>query len=117
MKKMLVLFGIVVAGLLIASCATERYGRLQEITPTEAKILTCEQIEVEVEKCNYFIKGTNDKDDEFTGNDVLGFLGDFGIGNSMEHTAAIKSATDRLVELTELKREKNCVTTTATPIQ
>lgn len=117
MKKMTGLFMIVVTCLLIVSCATQRFGRLQKITPTEAEILTCEQIEVEIEKCNYFIKGTNDKDDEFTGSDVLGFLGDFGIGNSMEHTDAIKSATDRLVELTELKKEKNCITTSTIPVQ
>ena len=109
MKKILVLLGIVVVSLLVASCATQRYGRLQQVTPTEAKHLSCEQIDIEIEKCNYFIKGTNDQDDEFTGKDVLSFLGDLGIGNSMEHTAAIKSATDRLAGLHKLKREKNCV--------
>ncbi len=113
MKRTSVLVGIVILSLSVVSCATQRYGRLQKVTPTESKVLTCEQIDLEIEKCNFFIKGTNDQDNEFTGEDVLGFLGDFGIGNSMEHNAAIKSATDRLTELSELKKEKNCVITSA----
>ena len=113
MKRMTVLVGSIALCLSSASCATQRYGRLQEVTPTEEKVLTCEQIDLEIEKCNYFIKETNDQDDKFTGKDVLGFLGDFGIGNAMEHTDAIKSATDRLSKLTELKKQKNCVITSA----
>ncbi len=109
MKKISVLFGIGIIGLSVASCATQRYGRLQEVTPMESKVLNCEQIDLEIEKCNYFIKQTNDQDDKFTGKDVLAFLGDFGIGNSMEHTAAIKSATDRLTKLDRLKTEKSCI--------
>jgi hypothetical protein len=117
MKRIPVLVGIVIVSLSLASCATQRYGRLQEVTSTESKILTCEQIDLEIEKCNYFIKGTNDQDAKFTGSDVLGFLGDFGIGNSMEHTAAIESATDRLTELTELKKEKGCINTSNSALE
>ncbi len=94
--------------LLVSACATQRYGRLQRVTPAEANYLTCEAIEVEIEKGNAFIKATNDKDAEVTGKDVLAFLGDFGIGNSMEHTDAIESATDRLNDLAELKQQKGC---------
>ena len=93
---------------MVSACATQRYGRLQRITPAEADYLTCEAIDVEIEKGNAFIKATNDKDAEFTGKDVLGFLGDFGIGNSMEHTDAIESATERLHDLAELKKQKGC---------
>jgi len=117
MKRISALVGIAVASLSLASCATQRYGRLQGVTPTESRVITCEQIDLEIEKCNYFIKGTNDQDDKFTGKDVLGFLGDFGIGNSMEHTDAIKSATDRLAELTELKKEKNCIFTSGSSLK
>lgn len=105
----IITFFILAFLLIISACATQRYGRLQRITPAEADHLTCETIEIEIEKGNTFIKATNDKDSEFTGKDVLGFLGDFGIGNSMEHTDAIKSATERLNDLTELKKQKGCM--------
>lgn len=52
------------------------------------------------------IKATNDKDAEFADKDVLAFLGDFGIGNSMEHTDAIESATGRLNDLAKFKKKK-----------
>jgi len=57
MKRISIL--VVIVSLSLTSCATQRYGRLQEVTSTESKILTCEQIDLEIEKCNYFIKGTN----------------------------------------------------------
>ncbi len=94
--------------LLVSACATQRYGRLQRVTPAEADYLTCDAIEVEVEKANAFVKATNDTDAEVTGKDFLAFLGDLGIGNSMEHADAIESATDRLDDLAELKQEKGC---------
>jgi len=93
---------------MVSACATQRYGRLQRVTPTEAQYLTCEAIEIEIEKGNAFVKATNDKDAEFTDKDILAFLGDFGIGNSMEHTDAIESGTDRLDDLAKLKQQKGC---------
>lgn len=94
--------------LITSGCATQRYGRLQNVTPSEVKQLNCEAIDLEIEKANAFIQATNDKDQEFTGKDVLGFLGDFGIGNAMEHSDAIVSATDRLRELNTIKKQKGC---------
>ena len=39
---------------------------------------------------------------------MLDFLGDFGIGNAKEHTEAIQSATERVNDLSELKKENGC---------
>jgi len=94
--------------LFVFGCATQRYGRLQNVTEAEKKTLTCENIEVESQKAQEFIKTITDKDNEFTGRDVLGFLGDFGVGNSMEYTDAIQSGTDRASQLNILKSEKGC---------
>jgi hypothetical protein len=48
------------------------------------------------------------KESEFSGKDVLAILGDFGIGNNMERTAAIESANSRIASLSELRRTKPC---------
>jgi len=98
--------------IVFSSCATQRYGRLQRVTEAERNYLTCKNIEVEIEKAQEFTNETTEKDNEFTGRDVLAFLGDFGIGNSLEFSDAIKSGTDRLKDLNALKAEKGCTTTT-----
>jgi hypothetical protein len=102
-------FVLLVVLFMTTACATQRYGRMQNVTPTEANYLTCKAIEIEIEKTNSFIKATNDRDAEFTDRDVLGFLGDFGIGNAMEHTDAIQSATARISDLSRIKQQKGCV--------
>ena len=76
------------------------------IARSEAENLTCEQITIEIDKCNAFIKEVNTKDREFTGGDILAFLGDFGIGDSWEVGDAIASATKRISQLEKLKSEK-----------
>jgi hypothetical protein len=60
------------------------------------------------------MKETTEAAAKFTGKDVLGFLGDFGIGNNMEYRDAMKSGTTRGAALTELRAQKNC-TKTAVP--
>jgi hypothetical protein len=91
----------------ISGCAVQRYGRMMPVVPSEEKSLTCEQIDIEIDKCNAFIREVNSNNKKFTGGDILAFLGDFGIGDSWEVTEAIASATRRNVELEEL-REKKC---------
>lgn len=80
---------------LMSSCATQRYGRMQNVSEAERSYLTCEQIEIETEKANAFIREVAATNSEFTGRDVLGFLGDFGIGNHMEFSDAVESGQRR----------------------
>ena len=92
----------------IGGCANQRYGRNVKVTESEKDNLSCQNIEMELEKSQEFVNGVVNKDNEFTGRDVLAFLGDFGIGNSMETSDAIKSGTNRIKELNELKTTKKC---------
>lgn len=94
--------------LVLAGCATQRYGRIPEVGPTERASLSCDQIQVERGKAVDFKIATQREKDEVTGSDVLGFLGDFGFGNAMEFDAAMKSADDRIAQLDALWREKGC---------
>ena len=89
-----------------SGCAVQRYGRMISVVPSERRNLTCEQVTTEIEKCNAFINNVTTKNKEFTGGDVLAFLGDFGIGDSWEVSDAIASATKRISELEKIKEEK-----------
>jgi hypothetical protein len=106
---------IACATLLLTACATQRYGRATPISDAEKRLLTCEQIDLEIAKNDAFLKQTADQAGKFTGKDVLGFMGDFGIGNSMEYKEAMKSGTDRGAQLSSLRAEKGCSKTLVTP--
>ncbi len=92
------------------ACATQRYGRMQHVTEAEGEYLTCESIEIELDKTFEFLKAVSDADYEFTGKDVLSFLGDLGLGDSWEMKDAIQSGIARFSELKTLRKEKACKT-------
>lgn len=95
----------------LSGCATERYGRLTPVGQVERQHLSCEQIALEIAKCDEFIASTTAQSKEFTSTDVLAILGDFGIGNSMEYQAAIKSGKTRRAALVGLQATKQCIST------
>ena len=100
-----------ISGVLILSltaCATQRYGRVTPVSPGERTALTCEQIELEIEKTEFFIADIQRQRRDTSGAHVLGFLGDFGIGNVMEGDAAELSGMERLGELKALRATKDC---------
>lgn len=93
--------------LVASACATKTYGRQGELTAYEKQTMSCREIELESAKVRGFIDHVN-KESEFSGRDVLAILGDFGIGNSMEKSAALESANDRLKQLEALSYQKRC---------
>ncbi len=100
-----------ISGVLILSltaCATQRYGRATPVSPGERTALTCEQIALEIEKTEFFIADIQRQRRDTSGAHVLGFLGDFGIGNVMEGDAAELSGMERLAELKALQSTKDC---------
>lgn len=109
MKKLIftILF-IALGATIFSGCSTKRYGRLQSVTEKEAEYLTCQQIEIEIDKADNFIKTVNQKKSKFTKEDFLALFGDLGIGNRMEVSEAIKSAKNRIRELKMVQSEKGC---------
>jgi len=91
----------------IQGCATKTYGRQGSLTDYEKESMSCREIDLDLAKTRGFIDHVN-KESEFSGKDVLAFLGDFGIGNSLEKSAALESANARIARLSELKRTKQC---------
>lgn len=100
------------AGLLLllaastTGCATKRYGRMQPVNTFERQNMDCYDIDLEIARSREFIDQIEAT--KFGGRDVLAILGDFGIGNMMERSAAIKSGKERLEELENLRVSKAC---------
>lgn len=98
---------LVPAILLTSGCATKRYGRLQPLTGAERVAYTCRDIDIEIAKVQAF-QAQVAEGARFNAASVLGILGDYGIGNSMERKEADASAARRLAQLQDVKAEKGC---------
>lgn len=103
----------VLPALIVAGCATKRYGRLQPLTGAERVAYTCRDVDIEIAKVGAF-QAQVAEGAQFNMASVLGILGDYGIGNSMERSSAEASAARRLKELNDLKAEKGCMGTALT---
>lgn len=107
MKHLSLLAVSALAILSVQGCATKTYGRQGSLTNYEKDVMTCREIDLESAKVRGFIDHVN-KESEFSGRDVLAILGDFGIGNGMEKSAALESAKKRLEQLGEQRNTKKC---------
>ena len=101
MKKVLVL----AIAFLIAGCATKQYPQSPELSADEKSVLSCEDVKKEIIKQESVIAEIN-RTGNFDGRTVLGFLGDFGIGNGMAKSRASEKAEVRMEELKELRNQK-----------
>lgn len=93
---------------LLVGCATQRYGRQTVLSGTEKQEFSCKDIKIETAKAEEFLSSVRMERRNTNGAHVLGFLGDFGIGNTMEGDAAELSGEKRLKELRDLSAEKEC---------
>ncbi|HHE6471481.1 TPA: hypothetical protein ACPFI9_004120 [Providencia rettgeri] len=96
---------------ILSGCATKNYGRQGVLTDYEKSTMTCREIEMEQAKIHGYLQHV-EKESEFDGRSVLSFLGDFGIGNTMEKNSAIESANKRMMQLQELRLQKKCNSST-----
>jgi hypothetical protein len=106
MNSKFALIGVLVV-ISIQGCATKTYGRQGSLSTFEKNTMSCREMDLEIAKTRGFIDLVN-KESEFSGRDVLAILGDFGIGNSMEKSAAIESANKRLEQLETQRNTKKC---------
>lgn len=107
MNRVLVLVASIAVLAFVQGCATKTYGRQSTLTSFEKDTMTCREIDLDLAKTRGFIDHVN-KESEFSGKDVLAILGDFGIGNNMEKSAALTSANTRVESLSTLRRSKQC---------
>jgi hypothetical protein len=104
MKKLIAITLI----LATSACATQRYGRATDVSTIEKKELDCKQVNIEIGKAEEFIADIKRQRLKTNGAHILGFLGDFGLGNAMEGNAAELSGETRLKQLKDLKATKAC---------
>jgi hypothetical protein len=106
MKNLSVVMAVLMLAL-IQGCATKTYGRQGALTSYEKDSMTCREIDLDLAKTRGFVDHVN-KESEFSGRDVLAMMGDFGIGNNMEKSAALESANKRIEQLRDLRNAKKC---------
>ncbi len=102
MKKLIALLVLL---LVLPGCATKRYGRMQDLTGYETSRYTLDDIDMELAKIEAFELQVA-KGSEFNLLSVASFLGDYGIGNTIEKNAALRTAKERKVQLLNLKAQK-----------
>jgi hypothetical protein len=111
MKIKTALLAIAAVSGLLSGCATKTYGRMGELTSFERDTTSCREIDLEISRAQGFLQQVSNES-KFSGRDVLAFLGDFGIGNSMEKSAAVDSATKRMGDLQHLRAQRHCAAPT-----
>ncbi|MBI3503847.1 MAG: hypothetical protein HY059_03330 [Proteobacteria bacterium] len=94
--------------LALAACATQRYGRLSPLSEFEKQNLNCREISFEVARAEEFLSQTQSTRSGMNAAHVFGILGDLGIGNALEGSAAEQSGQVRLKELKEVAARRAC---------
>ncbi|HGN9444688.1 TPA: hypothetical protein ACK0KV_003731 [Raoultella ornithinolytica] len=89
----------------LTGCATKQYPQSPAVTSEEASSLDCKALNQEIAKL-HSVQAEINSTGQFDGRTVLGFLGDFGIGNGMAKSEAQKKAAARLNQLESLKAVK-----------
>lgn len=97
--------------LIISGCATKQYPIASPVSFDEANILDCKGVEQDIARVQS-VQQEIEQIGEFDGQTVIGFLGDFGIGNGLAKSDARKKAQNRLNKLEVLKVSKCTSTTT-----
>lgn len=90
-----------------SGCSTKNYGRQPELTSFEKQTMTCREIDLEQAKVQGFLQHISEES-QFDGRSVLSFLGDFGIGNTMEKESAMDSANQRMLQLGNARMSQGC---------
>ncbi|HEO9718510.1 TPA: hypothetical protein QIM56_000849 [Morganella morganii subsp. morganii] len=103
MKKIAV---IIPFALLLSACATKQYPQAAAISAEESSLMDCRDIKKEI-AATHSIEQDIEKTGEFDGKTILGFLGDFGIGNGIAKGDAREKISARLGQLMRLQ-ENNC---------
>lgn len=101
MKKALMILTVS----LLAGCATKQYPQSPAMTVAEADAFQCKDVEVELVKAES-IKREIESTGQFDGRTVLGFLGDFGIGNGLAKADASEKVNARIQQLQAIKPMK-----------
>ncbi|MEI2264394.1 hypothetical protein [Erwinia sp. CGal63] len=102
MTKIVTLFSLM---LLLSGCAFKQYPASPPVSEVQQTTLDCPAVEKEIASQQQ-VQRQIDKTGEFDGLTVLGFIGDFGIGNGVAKGLAQKHADKRMNQLKLLEKSK-----------
>ncbi|ERK18010.1 hypothetical protein L579_2964 [Pantoea sp. AS-PWVM4] len=88
--------------LLLSGCALKQYPQAPAVTDEEARSYNCPALQTEIAKTQA-MQQQIDKTGEFDALTVIGFVGDFGIGNGIAKANANSKVSARLKQLEALK--------------
>jgi len=103
-KTMIVLVGLALA---TTACATKRYPIATPLSGTEAAMLDCRELSIELartEETQAAIASTASTD----WRSAAGFLGDFGIGNAMAKSEAESALAKRRTSILTAQAQNGC---------
>ncbi|UVC27770.1 hypothetical protein [Pantoea sp. SOD02] len=93
---------VILIAMLLSGCALKQYPQSANVSDAEAQTYDCAALNLEIAK-SQSVKQQIDKTGEFDALTVLGFVGDFGIGNGIAKASANNKAAARLQQLENLK--------------
>ncbi|KKB04438.1 hypothetical protein [Pantoea anthophila] len=99
---------IILAALLALSltgCATKHYPQASAVTPEETAMLSCGALDQELVKA-HGVQSDIEQTGRFDALTVLGFVGDFGLGNGIAKYNASQKVARRVSQLQSLKAAK-----------
>lgn len=91
--------------LLLYGCALKQYPASPPVSVVQTTQLDCRGVQKEIASQQQ-VQLKIDQTGKFDGLTVLGFLGDFGIGNGMAKSVAQKHADDRMAQLKALEKAR-----------
>ncbi|WP_380178111.1 hypothetical protein [Kalamiella sp. sgz302252] len=96
---------VLTLALLLSGCALKQYPASPPVSDVQQTQLDCPAVEKEIASQQQ-VQQQIDKTGEFNGLTVLGFIGDFGIGNGVAKSLAQKHADQRMDQLKTLEKAK-----------
>ncbi|WP_034915011.1 hypothetical protein [Erwinia sp. 9145] len=96
---------LITAVIVLSGCALKRYPDSPPVTDVQATIWDCDNVTERI-AAQQRVQSKIDKTGEFDSLTVLGFLGDFGIGNGVVKNRAQKAADRRMARLKTLQTVK-----------
>ncbi|MDN8540125.1 hypothetical protein QZH36_01475 [Erwinia sp. BC051422] len=102
MTKIVTLLSLLV---LLSGCALKHYPSSPSVSEVQKTTLDCPTVQKEIASQQQ-VQQQIDKTGEFSGLTVLGFIGDFGIGNGVAKSLAQKHADQRMIQLKQLEKTK-----------
>lgn len=93
---------VILIAMLLSGCALKQYPQSANVSDAEAQTYDCAALNEEIAK-SQSVKQQIVKTGEFDALTVLGFVGDFGIGNGIAKASASSKAEARLEQLQKLQ--------------